>query len=55
MMIKNYGKHAGEKHYWSYQLFDQIGKSWECRDCAVLNLDEYFVIIKKIKYRGGLL
>ena len=42
MMIRIYGKHAGEKYYWSYQLFDQIGKSWECRDCAVLSLDEYF-------------
>jgi hypothetical protein len=42
MMIKIYGKETGEKYYWSYQLFDQIGKSWECRDCALLSLDKYF-------------
>jgi len=49
MMIKIYGKQAGGKYYWSYQLFDQIGISWECRDCAVLSLDDYFIIIKKRK------
>ena len=48
MMIKIYGKHVGEKHYWSYQLFDQIGKSWECRDCAVLDEDEYFEYLEEI-------
>jgi hypothetical protein len=44
-LIKNYGKEKGEYFYWSYQLYCQTSKSWECRDCAVLYEDEY--ILKK--------
>jgi len=41
-LIKKYGKEKGEKFYWSSQAYGQVGKSWECRDCAVLDSDEYF-------------
>ena len=48
-MIKKFGKEKGENFYWSYQAYCQIGSSWECRDCAVLNTDEYFEKLYKLK------
>ena len=47
MMTKIYGKRAGEKYYWSYQLFDQIGKSWECSCYKILDLNRNFMKIGK--------
>ena len=41
-MIDNYGKEKGEDLYWSAALYGSAGKSWECRDCAVLDADEYW-------------
>ena len=42
MMIRIFGKEDGEKFYWSYQSFNKIDINWECRDCGILNEDEYF-------------
>lgn len=43
--IKNkYGSEEGEKLFYSYMLYCQTSKSWECRDCAVLDGDEYWKI-----------
>jgi hypothetical protein len=50
-LIKNYGEEKGEYFYWSFQLHCSISKSWECRDCAVLDTDEYFEILFKNKYK----
>lgn len=41
-MIEKYGKEKGEHFYWAGQFYEQISKRWECRDCAVLDTDEYF-------------
>ena len=41
-MLKVYGKEKGEKLYWSGMASGQTCSSWECRDCAVLDEDEYF-------------
>ena len=40
--IANYGEEKGKRLYWAGQLHGSIGKSWECRDCALLDEDEYF-------------
>jgi hypothetical protein len=45
--IAKFGKEKGEDLYWAGQLYGCVGKSWECRDCIVLDLDEYFEKIKK--------
>jgi hypothetical protein len=41
-MIETYGKDKGEHLYWADQAYNQIGSSWECSDCAVLDTVEYF-------------
>ena len=46
-MLKVYGKEKGEKLYWSGIASCQTGSSWECRDCAVLDEDEYFEKLKE--------
>ncbi len=43
-IISIYGKEKGEQYCWSLEAYHQIGKSWECRDCIVLDEDEYFAI-----------
>jgi len=40
--VATYGKDKGEWLYWAGILNGSIGKSWECRDCAVLDEYEYF-------------
>ena len=46
-LIANYGE-AGRKRLdeiyeaWQEAGFNQVGKSWECRDCIILDNDEYF-------------
>jgi len=46
-MIKIYGKEKGERYLFTVEAFSQVGSSWECRDCAVLEGDEYFEQIEK--------
>ena len=42
-LINKYGKEKG-KEFHNYMLSCQVGPSWECRDCAVLDGDEYWKI-----------
>lgn len=41
-MIKKYGKKEAEKLYYRDMACNQVGASWECKDCFFLNTDEYF-------------
>jgi hypothetical protein len=41
-MINKYGKEKAEAMYWALQAHGCVGSSWECRDCMVLDMDEYF-------------
>jgi hypothetical protein len=41
-MRAKYGEEKGEQLYFAASAYDLIGKSWECRDCAVLDSEEYF-------------
>ena len=41
-MIEKYGKEKAEELYWPTEAYHQFGSSWECRDCLVLNDEEYF-------------
>lgn len=45
-MIEKYGDETGRHLYWADQAYSQTGSSWECRDCAVLDTDEYFEKIR---------
>jgi hypothetical protein len=45
-LIKKYGKQKGEKLDYLKSLYSQMGSSWECRDCIVLDTDEYFEKLK---------
>jgi hypothetical protein len=45
--VSKYGEEKGKRLYWSGQLSGSIGPSWECRDCAGLNTNEYFEVIDK--------
>jgi hypothetical protein len=40
--INKFGKEKGEELYWAWAAHDQVGKSWECRDCIILDDDEYW-------------
>ena len=40
--IERYGEEKGKRLYWGEQAYGSIGASWECRDCFVLDHDEYF-------------
>ena len=46
-MIKIYGKEKGKKYRLAVDAYSLVGSSWECRDCAVLDADEYFEQLKK--------
>jgi hypothetical protein len=47
-----YGEEKGRGIYYAVGLHDQVGKSWECRDCAILYEDEYFEkLIKRLNSR----
>jgi hypothetical protein len=46
-LISEYGEKKGTKFYWKAQFHDSIGKSWECRDCIVLDEAEYFAIMSQ--------
>jgi hypothetical protein len=41
-LITKYGKEKAEEILSSVQLYGAIASSWECRDCIVLDDDEYF-------------
>jgi hypothetical protein len=45
--IANYGEDEGQRLYWAGQFHGSIGKSWECRDCIVLDEGEYFEQLAK--------
>jgi hypothetical protein len=48
--LKNkYGEEEGENIFIWAEFFYSVGSSWECRDCFVLDDDEYF----KKKYRNA--
>ncbi|MCB2141144.1 hypothetical protein KQH27_00385 [bacterium] len=49
-MVKIYGKEKGMKYLYTVYAYEQVGSSWECRDCAVLDADEYFEQLKKIHF-----
>ena len=40
--IGRYGKEKGERLYYGGMLSSSSRPSWECRDCKVLDEDEYF-------------
>lgn len=44
-----FGEGKGEELYWAGQLYSGVGASWECRDCAVLDLDEYFEKLSQLE------
>jgi hypothetical protein len=46
-MINKYGKEKGESLYYTMMLWDQTGSSWECRDCSILDEDEFFIRLLK--------
>jgi hypothetical protein len=41
-LITKYGKERAEKISLLVEAWDQTGASWECRDCIILDDDEYF-------------
>jgi hypothetical protein len=45
--IAKYGKEKGEELLMAVYAHGQMGQSWECRDCIVLDLDEYFEKLRK--------
>lgn len=41
--LENYKKKLTEEQFFFYeQLVNTVGASWECRDCIILNREEYF-------------
>jgi hypothetical protein len=45
-LIDKYGRKKGEDIYYANEGYYQVGSSWECRDCKVLNDEEYFEKLK---------
>lgn len=41
-MIEKYGKEKIEEFYFADQLCNTVSASWECRDCFVLDDEEYY-------------
>lgn len=46
-LIKEYGREEAERLELHHSLSTTTSSSWECRDCAVLDVYEYFEIRKK--------
>ena len=46
-MIKIYGKEKGQQYLLAVYAYGCVGSSWECRECIVLDADEYFEQLKK--------
>ena len=40
-MVDKYGKEKGIEMYYANEACYSVGSSWECRDCIVLDMDEY--------------
>lgn len=52
-LCHRYGEDKGENYYDKVCLFDSVGKSWECRDCAILDVNEYYErIFERYKNQG---
>ena len=51
--IKKFGKEKGESLYVRGMMLDSSRPSWECRDCVVLNDDEYFEKRHQRYKKGG--
>jgi hypothetical protein len=49
-MVNEYGKDKGEQFFFAVELHHDLRKSWECRDCIVLDEEEYF---EKLLEHGG--
>jgi hypothetical protein len=47
--IATFGNDKGQELYLAGLAYSQVGPSWECRDCSVLDLDEYFEKLSQIK------
>ena len=41
-LINKYGKEKTDEIFSAIFAHSTVGKSWECRDCIVLDTDEYF-------------
>ena len=41
-MIRKYGREEGSRLSFLAMAYGQIGSSWECRDCIILDNDGYF-------------
>ena len=41
-MIDKYGQEKAMKIYYTVQAYGSVESSWECRDCMVLDMEEYF-------------
>ena len=41
-MKSKHGKEKGERLFFLAEGHGCVGKSWECRDCSILDNDEYF-------------
>ena len=46
-MVEKYGEEKIERADCVYSAYSQVGASWECRDCAPLDDDEYFDTLYK--------
>lgn len=46
--LKKYGKKELEMYWFHEQLCGTITASWECRDCIILNDEEYFNKISEV-------
>jgi len=46
-----YGQEEGEGMMMYYELSNQVGKSWECRDCICLSTKRFYLMQRNI-YRG---
>jgi len=52
-LIAKYGTEKAEEIDFITGAYDCVGESWECRDCIVLGLDEYFETLNKRYQRGN--
>jgi hypothetical protein len=46
-LINKFGEEEAMAIVFAVELYNQVGSSWECRDCAVLDEDEYFEKLKR--------
>jgi hypothetical protein len=48
-MMHKYGNLEGKRLYWAPVLHGYVSKSWECRDCVVLDTNEYIEKLKQMR------